>query len=97
MSLIYNICFLIGMNKKVKQYVVSNYFKSFNSGNVFIRLVCLLFIIASIIICLYLLYRAMSNALYIHRLKTDFYKLQDMGLDVKNYNVLYSKELEKKY
>jgi hypothetical protein len=39
----------------------------------------------------------MSNALYIHRLKTDFYKLQDMGLDVKNYNVLYSKELEKKY
>ena len=97
MSLIYNICFLIGMNRKVKQYVVSNYFKSFNSGNVFIRLVCLLFIIASIIICLYLLYRAMSNALYIHRLKTDFYKLQDMGLDVKNYNVLYSKELEKKY
>jgi len=97
MSLIYNILLLIGMNRKVKQYVVSNYFKSFNSDNVFIRLVCLLFILAAVIICLYLLYRAISNALYMYRLKTDFYKLQEMGLDVKNYNVLYSKELEKKY
>ena len=52
MSLIYNICFLIGMNKKVKQYVVTNYFKSFNSDNVFIHLVCLLFILAALIICL---------------------------------------------
>ena len=97
MSLIYNICFLIGMNKKVKQYVVSNYFKSFNSGNIFINLVCLLFIIAAIIICMYFLYRAISNALYMYRLKTDFYKLQDMGINVKNYNVLYLEELEKKY
>ena len=97
MSLIYNIFFLIGMNKKVKQYVVSNYFKSFNSGNVFINLVCLLFILAAIIICFYFLYRALSNALYIYKLKIDFYKLRDMGLGVKNYNILYSKELEKKY
>ena len=97
MSLIYNIFLLIGMNKKVKQYVVSNYFKSFNSDNVFIRLVCLLFILAALIICLYLLYRAISNALYMYRLKTDFYKLRDLGIDVKNYNIVYSKELEKKY
>jgi len=97
MSLIYNICFLIGMNKKVKQYVVSNYFKSFNSGNVFINLVCLLFIIAAIIICMYFLYRAISNALYMYRLKTDFYKLQDMGINVKNYNILYFEEFKKKH
>ena len=97
MSLIYNICFLIGMNKKVKQYVVSNYFKSFNSGNVFINLVCLLFIIAAIIICMYFLYRAISNALYMYRLKTDFYKLQDMGVNVKNYNILYFEEFKKKH
>ena len=97
MSLIYNILLLIGMNKKVKQYVVSNYFKSFNSDNVFIRLVYLLFILAAVIICLYLLYRAISNALYMYRLKTDFYKLRDLGIDVKNYNIVYSKELEKKY
>ena len=96
MSLIYNICFLIGMNKKVKQYVVSNYFKSFNSDNVFINMVCLLFIIAAIIICMYFLYRAISNALYMYRLKTDFYKLQDMGINVKNYNLLYYKEIKKK-
>ena len=97
MSLIYNILLLIGMNKRVKQYVVSNYFKSFNSNNVFIRLVCLLFILAAFIICAYLLYRAVSNALYMYRLKTDFNKLKNMGLDVKNYNIIYSKELEKKY
>jgi len=97
MSLIYNICFLIGMNKKVKQYVVSNYFKSFNSDNVFINMVCLLFIIAAIIICMYFLYRAISNALYMYRLNTDFYKLQNMGVNVKNYNILYYKEIKKKY
>ena len=97
MSLIYNICFLIGMNKKVKQYVVSNYFKSFNSDNVFINMVCLLFIIAAIIICMYFLYRAISNALYMYRLKTDFYKLQDMRINVKNYNILYFEEFKKKH
>ena len=96
MSLIYNILLLIGMNRKVKQYVVSNYFKSFNSSNVFIRLVCLLFILAAIIICLYLLYRAISGALYMYRLKTDFYKLRDMGLNVKNYNIIYFAEKRKK-
>jgi hypothetical protein len=32
-----------------------------------------------------------------YRLKTDFYKLQDMGINVKNYNILYLEELEKKY
>ena len=93
----YNILFLFGMNKKVKQYVVSNYFKSFNSGNVFIKLICLLFIIAAIIICMYFLYRATYNALYMYRLKTDFYKLQDMGINVKNYNILYFEEFKKKH
>ena len=97
MPLIYNIFFLLGMNKRVKQYVVSNYFKSFTSDNIFIRLVCLLFIVSAIIIIVYLLYRAISNALYMYRLKTDFYKLQHIGLNVKNYNILYYKELKKKY
>ena len=97
MSLIYNILLLIGMNKRVKQYVVSNYFKSFNSNNVFIRLVCLLFILAAIIISAYLLCRAVSNALYIYGLKTDFNKLKNMGLRVKNFNVIYCKKLKKKY
>ena len=97
MSLIYNICFLIGMNKKVKLHVKNNYFKSFNSDNIFIRLVCLLFILAAIIIIIYLLYRAISNALYMYRLKTDFYKLRDLGLNVKNYNILYFEEFKKKH
>jgi hypothetical protein len=60
-------------------------------------LVCLLFIIAAIIICMYFLYRAISNALYMYRLKTDFYKLQDMGVNVKNYNILYFEEFKKKH
>jgi hypothetical protein len=85
------------MNKKVKQYIVSNYFKSFNSNNVFTRLVILLFIVAAIILCLFFLYRAASNALYIYNLKTDFYKLRAIGLNVMNYNIIYCNKLKKKY
>ena len=95
MSLIYNILLLIGMNKKVKLHIKNNYFKSFNSENVLIRMVCLLFILAALIICLYLLYRAISNALYMYRLKTDFYKMRDLGINVKNYNILYFEEFKK--
>lgn len=97
MSLIYNILLLIGMNKKVKLHIKNNYFKSFNSENVLIRMVCLLFILAALIICLYLLYRAISNALYMYRLKTDFYKMRDLGINVKNYNILYFEEFKKKH
>ena len=56
MAVIYNILFLLGMNKNVKQYVLNNYFKSFNSQNIFVKLVCLLFIVAALIICFYFLY-----------------------------------------
>ena len=97
MTILYNILFLIGMNKKVKQHVLNNYFKSFNSENIFTKLIFLLFIVTVLIICSYFLYRALSNALYIYRLKTNFHKLKELGLNVINYNIIYCKKLKKKY
>lgn len=97
MAIIYNILFLLGMNKKVKQYVLNNYFKSFNSENIFVKLICLLFIVVALIICFYFLYRALSSALYMYRLQTNFYKLKEMDLNVINYNIIYCKKLKKKY
>ena len=97
MIIIYNILFLIGMNKKVKQHILNNYFTSFNSENIFTKLIYLLFILVFLIICFYFLYRALSNALYIYKLKTNFYKLKDLGLNVINYNIIYCNKLKKKY
>jgi hypothetical protein len=85
------------MNKKIKNNIVNNFFKLLPSESNFIRVVFVLFIVAVLIIILYLLYRVISNAVYISKLKTDFYKLQDMGLNVKNYNLIYYKEVKKKY
>ena len=38
-----------------------------------------------------------TPSIYMYRLKTDFYKLQDMGINVKNYNILYFEEFKKKH
>lgn len=85
------------MSKKIKKNIVNNFFKLLPSDNKIIRSVFLLVIVGALIIILYLLYRGISNALYISELKTDFYKLQEMGINVKNYNLLYYKETKKKY
>ena len=85
------------MSKKIKRNILNNFFKILPSNNKIIRVVFLLVIVSALIIILYLLYRGISNALYISELKTDFYKLQEMGINVKNYNLLYYKETKKKY
>jgi len=84
------------MSKKIKKNIVNNFFKLLPSDNKIFRVVFLLVIVAALIIILYLLYRGISNALYISKLKTDFYKLQEMGLNVKNYNIVYLKKIKKK-
>lgn len=84
------------MSKKIKKNIVNNFFKLLPSDNKIVRVVFLLVIVAALIIILYLLYRGISNALYISKLKTDFYKLQEMGLNVKNYNIVYLKKIKKK-
>jgi hypothetical protein len=85
------------MKKKIKNSIVINFLKLFPYKNKIIKSIVILLTLAVIIIILYLLYRGISNAWYIHKLKTDFYKLQDMGLNVKNYNIKYCKYLKKKY
>ena len=85
------------MSKKIKKNIVNNFFKILPSDNKIIRVVFLLVIVAALIIILYLLYRGISNAWYMYRIKHDFYKLQDMGLNVQNYNIKYCKYLKKKF
>jgi hypothetical protein len=85
------------MSKRIKKNIVNNFLKLLPSDSKFIRITIILLTLAVLIIVLYLLYRGISNAWYIHKLKTDFYKLQDMGLNVKNYNIKYCKHLKKKH
>ena len=85
------------MSKKIKKNIVNNFFKLLPSDNKIIQVTIILLTLAAFIIVLYLLYRGISNAWYMYRLKHDFYKLQDMGLNVKNYNIKYCKHLKKKY
>ena len=85
------------MSKKIKKNIVNNFLKLLPSDSKFIRVTIILLTLAVLIIVLYLSYRGVSNAWYIYNLKTDFYKLQDMGLNVKNYNIKYCKYLKKKY
>jgi hypothetical protein len=63
------------------------------SDNKIIQVTIILLTLTALIIVLYLLYRVASKAWYMYRLKTDFYKLQEMGINVKNYNLLYYKEI----
>jgi hypothetical protein len=85
------------MSKKIKKNIVNNFFKLLPSDNKIIQVSIILLTLAALIIVLYLLYRGVSKAWYMYRLKTDFYKLKDMGLNVKNYDLLYYKEINKKY
>ena len=85
------------MSKKIKKNIVNNFFKLLPCDNKIIQVSIILLTLASLIIVLYLLYRGASNAWYMYRLKHDFYKLQDMGINVKNYNIKYCKHLKKKY
>ena len=85
------------MNKKIKKNIVNNFLKLLPSDSKFIRVTIILLTLAVLIIVLYLLYRGASKAWYMYRLKKEFYKLKDMGFDVKNYNIHYNKVLKKKY
>lgn len=87
------------MNKRIKKNIVNNCFKllPLSCDNKIIRVVFLLFIVAVLIIVLYLLYRGASKAWYMYRLKTDFYKLKDMGVEIQNFNLIYCSESKRKW
>ena len=66
-------------------------------NNVVLKILSILFITALSIVILYGLYIGIRKVIYMQRLKHDFYKLQEMGINVKNYNIKYCKYLKKKY
>jgi hypothetical protein len=87
------------MNKRIKKNILNNCFKllPLSRDNKIIQVFFLLFIVAVLIIVLYLLYRGASKAWYMYRLKTDFYKLKDMGIEIQNFNLIYCSESKRKW
>ena len=71
--------------------------KIFSIPNKPLHMFLVLTIIILSVILIYFLYRWAKNALYIYRLKTDFDKLKSIGIDVKNYNIIYFHENKKKH
>lgn len=72
-----------------------------NFNNLFSRGIFKLFLnillVIIVIILTYLIYKWGKNAIYMYQLKRDFNELRGMGLDVKNYNIIYYPENKKKY
>ena len=71
--------------------------KAFSSPDNFFKFIFVVITIILSIILIYFLYRWAKNAVYIYRLKTDFNKLRAIGVDVKNYNIIYFDENKKKH
>jgi hypothetical protein len=71
--------------------------KAFSNPDNFFKFIFAVITIILSIILIYFLYRWAKNAVYIYRLKTDFDKLKSIGINVKNYNILYYPENKKKY
>jgi hypothetical protein len=87
------------MNKRIKKNIVNNCFKLLQlpSNNKIIQVIIILLTLGVLIIVLYLLYRGASKAWYMYRLKTDFYKLKDMGVEIQNFNLIYCSESKRKW
>ncbi len=71
--------------------------KAFSSPYNFFKFIFALITIVLSIILIYFLYRWANKAIYMYRLKTNFDKLRAIGLDVKNYNIIYLNENKKKH
>jgi hypothetical protein len=85
-------------NKTTKIFSInSGITRGFSSRNKPLHIFFILTTIILSIILIYFLYRWVNKAIYIYRLKTDFDKLKSIGVDVKNYNILYYPENKKKY
>ena len=85
-------------NKPTKIFSInSGITRVFSSPNKPLHIFFILTTIILSIILIYFLYRWASKAIYIYRLKTDFDKLKSMGVDVKNYNIIYFDENKKKH
>jgi hypothetical protein len=77
----------------VKNKTTKVFLKYKNPLNLFV----ILSIIILSIILIYFLYRWVKKTIYNYRLKTDFDKLKSIGINVKNYNIIYFDENKKKH
>ena len=66
-------------------------------NNVVLKIIFILFITALTIVILYGLYIGVKKVTYMYRLKHDFYKLKDMGVEIQNFNILYVEEVKRKW
>ena len=68
-----------------------------NLTNIFFKIFYVLCIVILCILILYGIYTGVKKITYMYRLKQDFNKLKNMGINVKNYNLLYVEENKKKH
>lgn len=86
---------------KIKSLTKFNIFgilknKTFKN-NVILKILSILFITALSIVILYSVYYGMRKVIYMYRLKRDFYKLRDMGIEIQNFNLFYCSESKRKW
>ena len=65
--------------------------------NIFFKIFYVLCIVILCILILYGIYIGVKKITYLYRLKRDFNALKNMGINVKNYNLLYIEENKKKH
>jgi heat shock protein HspQ len=65
--------------------------------NIFFKTFYVLCIVILCILILYGIYTGLKKITYFYRLKQDFNALKNMGINVKNYNLLYVEENKKKH
>jgi hypothetical protein len=66
-------------------------------NNTTLKILSILFLTALSIVILYALYNGIRKVTYMYRLKHDFYKLKDMGVEIQNFNILYCNESKRKW
>jgi len=79
------------MVKKIKINTINNL------TNIFFKTFYVLCIVILCILILYGIYTGLKKITYLYRLKQNFNKLKNMGINVKNYNLLYVEENKKKH
>ena len=85
-------------NKTTKIFSISTGIRRvFSNPYKLLKLFFILITIILSIILAYFLYRWAKKVIYIYRLKNDFNKLQAIGVNVKNYDILYLDENKKKH
>jgi hypothetical protein len=66
-------------------------------NNIVLKILSILFLTALSIVILYALYHGLRKVTYMYRLKHDFYKLKDLGVEIQNFDILYCEELKRKW